>query len=63
MQENIFVFNIDVNLAILASDICRAARIKTADGLIAATAIRMSVPLATRDKDFRRVTGLKIVTM
>ena len=63
LQESVFVVSVDERLAMLAGDLCRAARLQTADGIIAATAVSMVIPLATRDRDFMRVPGLVVATM
>ena len=40
----------------------RIDRIKTPDAIIAATALTLNVPLITADKQFTRITGLKVVS-
>ena len=63
LQESVFVVGVDERIAMMAGDLCRATRLRTADGIIAATALSMLIPIATRDRDFMRVLGLSVVTM
>ncbi len=63
IQKDVFVVSVDTRLAVMAGDLCRGTRLRTADGIIAATALRMQIPLITRDRDFLRVPGLTVVTM
>ena len=52
---------LDQNIADLAADLRRMYRIKTADSIIAATAIFTGTMLVTRNiKDFKNIEGLKI---
>lgn len=61
LQENMLIVDLNTSLALEAAEVCRAYRLKTADGIIAATALSLRASLMTRDKDFRRVKGLKII--
>ena len=62
IKDNVFVASVDAGLSIEAGDLCGTHALKTADGIIAATALRMHVPLMTRDKDFLHVTGLQVIS-
>ncbi len=52
---------LDQNIADIAADLRRIYKLKTADSIIAATAIFTGTSLITRNvKDFRRVKGLTV---
>lgn len=63
-EENCFSIPFDRKIAHLAAQIRRSVKIKFPDAAIAATALSTNTPLATRNvTDFRRIHGLKIVTI
>lgn len=51
------VVDLDAGIKFTAIDLCARQRMKLADALIAATAIRMGIPLITEDKHFRKLKG------
>jgi predicted nucleic acid-binding protein len=40
----------------------RKYRLKTPDAIIAASAVKINVPLVSADKEFRRVHGLVVIS-
>ncbi len=48
----------DAGIKAVAIDLCAMHRMKLADALIAATAIRSGIPLVTEDKHFRKLKGM-----
>ena len=52
------IVDLDAGIKSAAIDLCARFRLKTADALIGATAIRLGVPLVTEDKHFNRLKDL-----
>lgn len=52
---------LDNSLAQEAATLCRYFKLKVPDSIIAATALYLNLPLATRDKEFLRIKNLEIV--
>jgi predicted nucleic acid-binding protein len=48
----------DAGIKAVAIDLCARHRMKLADALIAATAIRSGIPMVTEDKHFRKLKGM-----
>jgi predicted nucleic acid-binding protein len=49
------VVDLDAGIKSAAIELCARFRMKTADALVAATAIRLGVPILTEDKHFKRL--------
>lgn len=49
------ITDLDAGIKSAAIDLCARYRMKLADALIAATAIRLGIPLITEDKHFRKL--------
>lgn len=54
-MATIRIIDLDAGIKSTAIDLCSRHRMKLADALIAATAIRLDVPLLTEDKHFRKL--------
>lgn len=54
-MANIRIEGLDAGIKSAAIDLCARHRMKLADALIAATAIRLGVPLITEDKHFKKL--------
>lgn len=54
-MATILITDIDAGIKSAAIDLCARYRMKLADALIAATAIRLGIPLVTEDKHFKRL--------
>ncbi|HEY0977133.1 MAG TPA: PIN domain-containing protein [Flavobacteriales bacterium] len=54
-MASIRIIDLDAGIKSTAIDLCSRHRMKLADALIAATAIRLDVPLLTEDKHFRKL--------
>jgi len=54
-MATIRITDIDAGIKSAAIDLCARYRMKLADALIAATAIRLGIPLVTEDKHFKRL--------
>ena len=54
-MATIRITDVDAGIKSAAIDLCARYRMKLADALIAATAIRLGIPLVTEDKLFRRL--------
>ncbi|HNA33609.1 MAG TPA: PIN domain-containing protein [Flavobacteriales bacterium] len=52
------IIDMDAGIKAVAIDLCAKDRMKLADALIAATAIRTGIPLVTEDKHFRKLKGM-----
>ena len=64
LEENFTSISFDRYLARIAAQIRRNSKIKFPDAAIAATAIFTRSPLVTRNiKDFKKVSGLEIITI
>lgn len=55
------VLPLDLGTAELSAEIRRETRLKLIDCIVAASALMAGAPLATRDKEFKKVKGLKIL--
>lgn len=55
------VIPLDNRLAQESAVVCRFYKLKVPDSIIAATALYLDVPLATRDRAFKKVKGVEIV--
>ncbi len=63
-KSNFHQVNLDPNIADITARFRRESKIKLPDALIAATAMSMNAPLLTRNiKDFKKVLGLKIISI
>lgn len=51
------IVDMDAGIKAVAIDLCAVHRMKLADALIAATAIRSGIPLVTEDKHFNKLKG------
>ena len=49
------IVDLDAGIKSTAIDLCARYRLKLADALIAATAIRLGIPMVTEDKHFKRL--------
>jgi predicted nucleic acid-binding protein len=54
-MATILITDIDAGIKSAAIDLCARYRMKLADALIAATAIRLGIALVTEDKHFRKL--------
>ncbi len=64
LEENFAFISFDRMTARIAAHLRRTLKIKLPDAIIAATAIFSHTPVVTRNyKDFRRISGLKIVVV
>ena len=64
LVDNFTSIIFDRTLARIAADIRRTAKLKFSDAAIAATALATQTPVVTRNqRDFKRVSNLKIVTI
>jgi len=57
------IIDLDAGIRSIAIDLCARHRIKLADALIAATAIRRDVPLITQDKHFKKLKNEVALTL
>lgn len=55
------IIPVDSSLASIAAGLRRAYRLKSPDAIIAATALAHKAALVTRDKQFTKITGLKVI--
>lgn len=55
------IIDLDAGIKAAAIELCACFRMKTADALVAATAIRLGVPLLTEDKHFKRLKDELVV--
>lgn len=64
LEENFTSIPFDRSIARVAAEIRRTTRIKFPDAAIAATALFTHTPLVTRNqKDFKRISGLEIISI
>ncbi|MEK7499678.1 MAG: type II toxin-antitoxin system VapC family toxin [Patescibacteria group bacterium] len=59
--KNFEIVELDTHVALEAALLCRQFKMKVPDSVIAATALYLHVPLATRDKAFFKIKNLEIV--
>ena len=58
--ENCFIVNFNSDIKEIAIRIKQKSTIKVPDAIVAASAIYMSFPLITGDKDFLKIGGLEL---
>lgn len=58
--QSFVTISLDERLAQEAAFLCRGYKLKVPDSIIAATALYLHMPLATRDKEFQRIKDLEI---
>lgn len=58
---SVLTVNIDLSLAREAGRIRRELRVNTVDSIIAATAVLLNCPIATRDLDFKKIRDVKVI--
>lgn len=57
----LLVVDVDLSIAREAARIRRSLRLNTMDSIIAATAVILHAPLATRDIDFKRIRDIHVI--
>ncbi|OGY37553.1 MAG: hypothetical protein A3E36_04800 [Candidatus Andersenbacteria bacterium RIFCSPHIGHO2_12_FULL_45_11b] len=57
------IVDLDTKLALDAAFLCRRYKLKAPDSIIAATGLILGIPLATRDKAFKKVKNLEVMEM
>jgi predicted nucleic acid-binding protein len=54
-MATIQIIDLDAGIKSVAIDLCARKRMKVADAIIAATAIRLGIPIVSEDKHFRKL--------